>query len=155
MPSLQTSRRDVGRTSSLDSDLAQSITPGTEADEDPAALADCTGLADPPEPTDGLLAAELAELAELAAEEAEVRVADVPELVEWHAVSRVGPRIAQTASAAWKDRIMYLTTPRTRKRLHRNFLSGRAGNYPEKAGQKEGWCPEFGNSPCGATIRME
>jgi AcrR family transcriptional regulator len=36
VPSLQTSGRDVGRTSSLESDLPQSITPGTDSDADPA-----------------------------------------------------------------------------------------------------------------------
>ena len=39
MPSLQTSRRDVGRTTSWDSDVPQSITPGKDSSDD-----------DPPEP---------------------------------------------------------------------------------------------------------
>lgn len=46
VPSLQTSRRDVGRTSSLESDLAQSITPGTDSDEGPSELEDRPESAD-------------------------------------------------------------------------------------------------------------
>ena len=48
VPSLQTSRRDPGRTSSWDRDLPQSITPGTEASaEDPPELEDPAELEEP------------------------------------------------------------------------------------------------------------
>jgi hypothetical protein len=53
VPSLQTSRRDVGRTSSWDSDLPQSITPGTDSsDEDPPELevGDVGADDEPPDP---------------------------------------------------------------------------------------------------------
>lgn len=96
VPSLQTSRRDVGRTSSLESDLAQSITPGMDSDEDPPELEDPLESAD----GDGLPPDELGELvAEEAAEGgAELGVAEAPEPVGWHAVTRADPSIAQMAS---------------------------------------------------------
>ncbi len=105
VPSLQTSSRDVGRTSSFESDLPQSITPGTD---DPAELEEppeSAGL--PPDELGALgeLAAEaedeLGALGELAAEAedgAELGVAEAPEPVEWHAVMKAGPRTAQMAS---------------------------------------------------------
>jgi hypothetical protein len=109
VPSLQTSRRDVGRTSSLESDLPQSITPGTDSDADPLELGE------PPEPADGLPPDELGELA--AEEGAELGVAEALELVGWHAVMRADPRTAQMASDIWEFRIMQPTTAQPLKRL--------------------------------------
>jgi hypothetical protein len=52
VPSLQTSRRDAGRTSSWDSDLPQSITPGTDSSgEDPSEW-DVAGVGADDEPPD-------------------------------------------------------------------------------------------------------
>jgi hypothetical protein len=79
VPSLQTSRRDVGRTSSLESDFPQSITPGTDSDDDPAELEDAAELDGPPESDDGLPPDELGELA--AEEGAGLGVAEAPEPV--------------------------------------------------------------------------
>jgi hypothetical protein len=131
LPSLQTSRRDVGRTSSLESDLPQSITPGTDSDEDPPELEDSLGLEAPPG-LEGSLGLEgplgLAdglppdELGELAAKEegVELGVAEAPELVGWHAVTRADPRIAQTASDIWECRIMSPRTTQPFRRLRQN-----------------------------------
>jgi hypothetical protein len=95
VPSLQTSSRDVGWTSSLESDLPQSITPGTD---DPAGLDDAAGPEEPPGAADGLPPDELRELAAEAEEGAELGVAEALEPVEWHAVMKADPRTAQMAS---------------------------------------------------------
>jgi hypothetical protein len=103
VPSLQTSKRDVGWTSSFESDLAQSITPGTDSDEEPPELEA------PPELAhgllaDGLLSDVVGELAtedaaeDAAEEETELRVAEALEPVGWQAVTRADPRVAQMAS---------------------------------------------------------
>lgn len=113
VPSLQTSRRDVGWTSSFESDLAQSITPGTDSDEE------SPELEAPPELADGLSPDEFGELAtEEAAEEAveegtELGVAEALEPVGWHAVTRAAPRIAQMASVMLEFRITPSTTPQS------------------------------------------
>ncbi len=94
VPSVQTSRRDVGRTSSWDSDLAQSITPGTDSDEVALELEEPLGT------TDGLPPDEFGELVgeETTEEGAELGVAEALELVGWHAVTRADPRIVQITS---------------------------------------------------------
>jgi hypothetical protein len=101
----------------LESDLPQSITPGTDSDEDPPELEDPLELADGL--ADGL---PTDELGELAAEEegAELDVAEAPEPVGWHAVTRADPRIAQTASDILEFRIMSPTTTQPPQQVAQN-----------------------------------
>jgi hypothetical protein len=97
VPSLQTSSSDVGWTSSVESDLPQSITPGTD---DPA------GLEEPPESAGGLPTGELGEVTAEAEKGAELGVAEAPEPVAWHAVMKADPRTAQMASDIREFRVM-------------------------------------------------
>lgn len=121
VPSLQTSRRDVGWTSSLESDAPQSITPGTDSAGDPAGLDDPAEMEEPPGLADGLPPGELGELAAEEAEEgAELGVAEAPEPVEWHAVMRADPRTAQIASEIREFRIMSPMTTHLQKVVNKS-----------------------------------